>query len=95
MTEPFNMRLLSGKGHWYPKTLVFARTTRLPLFVRASRHGEFGELAHIVRVSSADELRSGFEAALERKNVRQWPVMFDGDISIRRLANLAGLDTID
>ena len=87
--------MLSGNGYWYPKTLVFARSARLPLFLRASRRGAFEMLAHILRVASADELRSGLEAGLERNNVRQWQTIIYSDVSLRRLANLDKLDTID
>lgn len=91
----FVSTMLRDDHYWFPKTLVFADRIRFPLFVLASRHREFENLAHVLRVADADEIRTKFKAGLERHEVNRWSLVFYGDVSFWKLANMEGLDTIE
>ena len=91
----FVSTMLRDDRYWFPKTLVFADRTRFPLFVLASRHSEFENLAHVLRVTDANDLRSKFKAGMERREVNQWGLLFHGGMSFWKLANMEGLDSIE
>lgn len=91
----FVSTMLGDNAYWFPKTLVFANRARFPLFILASRHREFENLAYVLRVANADELRNKFKAGLERRVVNGWSLVFHGHVSFWELTNMERLDTIE
>jgi SEFIR domain len=78
--------------HWYPQSAVYVGYQVLPMFVRWTQRRHFGELAAIVGVNTADELRTKAEASSQRLSFNQWNIYGDGQ-SFERAIHLKELGT--
>ncbi|MDX8514111.1 SEFIR domain-containing protein [Mesorhizobium captivum] len=89
----FFVALLSDEIEWYPQTLLYAdRYKPFPIFLRATQHGAFGNIATISGVSDADNVRARVRDGLKRLAANSWhDFRFNRDFPA--MMNLDGLDT--
>lgn len=79
---------------WYPQTLYYSSHGRdFPFFVRAAQHGHFLNLAKIVGISDADDLRNAVKAGHERLGTERWN-NFYFDRTFWQSMNMDKLDTL-
>lgn len=85
----FLAALIHPSARWYPQTIIYAGYgRRFPLFVRATRHRYFKNLATITGVEDANSLRAAIKAGYERVGADRWT-----DISIH--SQLGPLEAMD
>ncbi|MDG4876182.1 TIR domain-containing protein [Mesorhizobium sp. WSM4935] len=89
----FFVALLSEEIEWYPQTLLYAdRYKAFPIFLRATQHSAFGNIASISGVSDAENMRVRVREGLKRMATSSWhDFRFNRDFPA--MMNLDGLDT--
>jgi hypothetical protein len=79
---------------WYPQLMLYAqRVRRFPLFVRASVHKDFMNLAKITGIDDVNTLKAKVNEGQNRLNVANWNA-FVFDRSFAEALNLERLDTL-
>ena len=81
---------------WYPQLMLYTEyVAEFPLFVRASRHEDFSNLAIITGISNADDLRREVMEGFKRLRIETWGDFesFFGNTFWMRM-NMEKLDTI-
>jgi hypothetical protein len=67
------MAYVRPDSEWYPQTLLYARHNgTFPLFVRATQHKDFLNLATVTGEASADNLRTTVRNSFGRLEVTRW-----------------------
>ena len=67
------MALITPPARWFPQTLFYAAYTMdFPLFLRASQHKHFQNLAIITGIDNAESLRDAVKAGCQRLEVGNW-----------------------
>lgn len=88
------MVLLNPDIYWYPGTLHYAPYMhKFPLFLKATRHRDFHNLAVLTGVDSADKLREAMKQGQNKlQNIQGTNFIFGGNFL--DMMNLSNLDTI-
>ena len=86
--------LTSSKFRWFPQSLVHARGQVPEFFVRAAQHRHFKNLAAVIGITNADELRAKATAGYEDSGVGNSPMFWMAYSSPWHLLNTDQYDTI-
>ena len=85
--------LIDSNINWYPQTLLYSnRSQPFPLFLKATRHRYFKNLAKITGIESAGKLRELVQEGHKRLNTSNWH-QFTFSNSFAVALNLNNLDT--
>ena len=92
----FLKSLLEEGLSWYPDTALYAQHSwKAPLFLKATRRGDFANLSRVLGIEDADMLRRSVRESLQlRLRGSGTPFGFAGQPDLLGMMNLDGLDTL-
>lgn len=93
----FMMGLISKDEYsgWYPQTLNYAPYggTIFPLFIKATQHRYFLNLAKITGIDDSNKLKIAIKEAFDRDGCQNWYISFGHNLLV--MMNLDKIDTIE
>ncbi len=91
----FSLLNQTDRRPWYPSSLIYAGYSKsFELFIRASSHSYFVELAKLLNVKDKADLINRFAEGAKRYQIGNWSdIVWHADVSFEGLMNLDSLDS--
>jgi hypothetical protein len=91
----FFMSLLDDESEWFPQTFYYSKHRQgIPLFIRATRHKDFNNLAKITGINDASLIQEKISEGSKRLRTESWNI-YSLRGSLSSDFNLDKLDTIN